>query len=183
MKLPIQVLSNPPDYKSVWYKNDTEIEPSDSIDIENDYLMFKSLSPEDNGTYGVNVTNSIGTDYFEIDLNVYCKYFSYSYHYCRAIDIFFKNQEMNETIWTEIASNDDYNLTCEIAETNPAIKYINVTTPTGSNWKSVPKSENLVEIQITKASQENRMNYTCIGFNGEISSILTYQTFVGGNYK
>ena len=51
-----------------------ELKSNDRIDITNDYIMFKTLLTEDNGTYTVNVSNIIGSSSFDIDFEVYCKY-------------------------------------------------------------------------------------------------------------
>ena len=65
----------------------------------------------------------------------------------------------------------------------PAVAEFNFTSTESEDLDVIKNETKSIQLRVTKASQKNRQNYTCLGETGYTSGYTTFQTFVGGKYK
>ena len=90
-------------------------------------------------------------------------------------------QLTNDTVWMEHATDSNFSYICEVMSSFPAVTELNFTSTDSENSDVIKNETKSIELRVTKASQKNRQNYTCLGETGYTSGHTTFQTFVGGN--
>lgn len=87
----------------------------------------------------------------------------------------------NGSQWVEIKTDANYSITCSVVDSNPPVTQM-IFTYNGSKINNVNISNGTVNatLQVSKAGQNNSLNYTCEAKSPVATSYQVFQTFVGG---
>ena len=78
-------------------------------------------------------------------------------------------------------SGSDFNLTCSVKSSKPAVKELSIMPENGSNWHTIKDGVNKATLVFTDGTATNNTRqFTCIAKNGVTVSTLTFDNYVGG---
>ena len=87
----------------------------------------------------------------------------------------------NGSQWIEIKTNNSYNITCTVVDSNPPVEHMNFTYKgTSDNIRVITNNDTSITLEITNARPNNTMDYTCEASTNFTKSHVVYQTFIGG---
>ena len=94
---------------------------------------------------------------------------------------YFEQGIPNTTVLFERASGKDFNLTCTVTKAIPTINNLTIVPEKGPNWRIEKSSKKSVSLIFTNAnSQNNSRQFVCKATNNLTTSVLYFNTYVGG---